>query len=519
MTDMEDRETRTAAQGPGGVWTSIREALRGSEQDFTEGSLNRAVGLLAIPMVLEMAGESLFAVVDAFFVARLGAEALAAVGLTESVLEIIYAVAVGLAMATTAVVARRFGEKDKRAAARTAVQAIYIGVALSVVFGTIGAIWAPDILRLMGADEATVSGGTMYTRILYASMISILLLFINNAIYRGAGDAAMAMRSIWLANGINVVLDPLLILGIGPFPELGLMGAAVATTIGRSTGVLYQLWGLSRGKRLRVRREDLPIDFGLIGRILRVSAGGIGQMFIATASYIGLIRILATFGSVVLAGYVIAIRVVIFIILPAWGVANAAATLVGQNLGARKPDRAERAVWITGIWNMAFMAVVTVLFVLFAERIVGDGGSANHQLRLRLLCVGHGGSAGVQRGGRHRDSDVGQFCLLLGDPDPARLVAGDRHRSGASGGVPGDRDRLLTVGRVRDDPVPAREVEGKGSVGEDLRLSRRGRQGMDARSATFPATRRRAPEPFPPPHPVASHARPVASPPCRAAPS
>jgi putative MATE family efflux protein len=371
MTDMEDRETRTAAQGPGGVWTSIREALRGSEQDFTEGSLNRAVGLLAIPMVLEMAGESLFAVVDAFFVARLGAEALAAVGLTESVLEIIYAVAVGLAMATTAVVARRFGEKDKRAAARTAVQAIYIGVALSVVFGTIGAIWAPDILRLMGADEATVSGGTMYTRILYASMISILLLFINNAIYRGAGDAAMAMRSIWLANGINVVLDPLLILGIGPFPELGLMGAAVATTIGRSTGVLYQLWGLSRGKRLRVRREDLPIDFGLIGRILRVSAGGIGQMFIATASYIGLIRILATFGSVVLAGYVIAIRVVIFIILPAWGVANAAATLVGQNLGARKPDRAERAVWITGIWNMAFMAVVTVLFVLFAERIVG----------------------------------------------------------------------------------------------------------------------------------------------------
>ncbi len=371
MNETESREPNTSTGPRSGIWASIREAIHGSEEDFTEGSLNRAVGLLAIPMVLEMAGESLFAVVDAFFVARLGAEALAAVGLTESVLEIVYAIAIGLAMSTTAVVARRIGEKDKRAAARTAVQAIYIGVALSLVFGTIGAIWAPDILRLMGADEATVAGGTMYTRILYASMISILLLFINNAIYRGAGDAAMAMRSIWLANGINVVLDPLLILGIGPFPELGLMGAAVATTIGRSTGVVYQLWGLSRGKRLRVRREDLPIDFALMRRILRVSAGGIGQMFIATASYIGLIRILATFGSIVLAGYVIAIRVVIFIILPAWGVANAAATLVGQNLGAKKPDRAERAVWITGLWNMAFMAVVTVLFVVFAEQIVG----------------------------------------------------------------------------------------------------------------------------------------------------
>ena len=371
MTETDSREPNTGSRPRHGIWSSIREAIHGSEEDFTEGSLNRAVGLLAVPMVLEMAGESLFAVVDAFFVARLGAEALAAVGLTESVLEIIYAIAVGLAMATTAVVARRFGEKDKRAAARTAVQAIYIAVALSLVFGTIGAIWAPDILRLMGADEATVAGGAMYTRILYASMISILLLFINNAIYRGAGDAAMAMRSIWIANGINVVLDPLLILGIGPFPELGLMGAAVATTIGRSTGVVYQLWGLSRGKRLQVRREDLPIDFALIRSLLRVSAGGMGQMFIATASYIGLIRILATFGSVVLAGYVIAIRVVIFIILPAWGVANAAATLVGQNLGAGKPDRAERAVWLTGLWNMAFMAVVTVLFVAFAEGIVG----------------------------------------------------------------------------------------------------------------------------------------------------
>jgi putative MATE family efflux protein len=372
MSEQRSHHDSGASDGPGrGLWSSVRESLAGTEQDFTTGSLNRAVALLAIPMVLEMAGESLFAVVDAFFVARLGAEALAAVGLTESVLEIIYAIAVGLSMSTTALVARRVGEKDERAAARTAVQAIAVGVVLSVIFGVAGIIWAPDLLRLMGADEATVAEGTTYTRILYGGMIAILLLFLNNAIYRGAGDAAMAMRSVWLANGINVVLDPLLILGIGPFPELGLTGAAVATTIGRSTGVLYQFWGFSRGRRLRIGRADVRLDPSVIGRLLRVSAGGVGQMIIATASYVGLIRILATFGSVVLAGYVIAIRVVIFIILPSWGLSNAAATLVGQNLGAKKPDRAERSVWVTGGWNMLFMAVVTVIFVLFADSIVG----------------------------------------------------------------------------------------------------------------------------------------------------
>lgn len=366
MTDTSDRS------GPArGVWASIREAIHGSEQDFTEGSLNRAVGLLAVPMVLEMAGESLFAVVDAFFVARLGSEALAAVGLTESLLEIVYAIAVGLAMSTTAVVARRIGERNERAAALTAVQSIVIALAVAVVFGAAGAIWAPNLLRLMGADEATVAQGATYTRIIYGSMAVIMLLFINNAILRGAGDAAMAMRAIWLANGINIVLDPVLILGLGPFPELGLMGAAVATAIGRGTGVLYQMWGLTRSHRIRVTRSDLSLDLSVIRNLLRVSAGGIGQMLIATASYIGLIRILATFGSLVLAGYVIAIRVVVFIILPSWGLSNAAATLVGQNLGASKPDRAERAVWVTGGWNMAFMAVVTVLFILFAGKIVG----------------------------------------------------------------------------------------------------------------------------------------------------
>jgi putative MATE family efflux protein len=361
----------SSAGSPKSIWASIKESLQGSEQDFTEGSLNRAVGLLAVPMVLEMAGESVFAVCDAFFVARLGSEALAAVGLTESLLEIIYAIAIGLSMATTALVARRIGEKNPRGAARAAVQAIVIGIVTAVAFGALGAIFAPDLLALMGASPETVAAGASYTRVMYAGMVTILLLFLNNAIFRGAGDAATAMRALWLANGINLVLDPCLIFGLGPFPELGLMGAAVATTIGRGSGVLYQFWRLTRAKRLRVTRPDVTLDGGVIRNLLRLSAGGVGQMLIATTSYVGLIRILAAFGSSVLAGYVVSIRVVIFIILPSWGLSNAAATLVGQNLGAEKPERAQRAVWITGVWNMAFMAVVTVVFVAFAPQIIG----------------------------------------------------------------------------------------------------------------------------------------------------
>jgi putative MATE family efflux protein len=359
-------EPSRATQEGGGFWSSVKESLRGTEQDFTEGNLNRAVGLLAVPMVVEMLGESLFALSDAFWVARLGSDALATVGLTESMLEIVYAVAVGLAMATTAMVARRIGEKDERGAARAAVQAIVIGVAISLVFGAAGAIWAPDLLSLMGASPSAVATGASYTRILYASMVTILLLFLNNAIYRGAGDATTAMRALWIANSINVALDPCLIYGIGPFPELGLTGAAIGTAIGRGIGVFYQFWGLRRGKRMSVEREDMYIDSKVIWSLLKLSAGGIGQLLVATASYVGLIRILASFGSAVLAGYVVAIRVVIFILLPAWGLSNAAATLVGQNLGAGKPDRAERAVWITGVWNMGFMIAVTIALVLFA---------------------------------------------------------------------------------------------------------------------------------------------------------
>ncbi len=367
MTD----QPSTSEQGAKvGIWASVRESLRGSEQDYTKGNLNRAVGLLAIPMVLEMAGESVFAVCDAFFVARLGDEALAAVGLTESMLELIYAVAIGLSLPTTAMVARRIGEKNHHGASRAAVQAILIGIVTAVIFGTAGAIWAPELLGLMGASPETMATGASYTRVMYAGMVTILLLFLNNAIYRGAGDAATAMRALWVANAINLVLDPCLIFGLGPFPEMGLMGAAVATTIGRGTGVVYQLWGLSRGKRLRVKRSDVRVDLPVIARLLRLSAGGVGQMLIATTSYVGLIRILATFGSTVLAGYVISIRLVLFIILPAWGLSNAAATLVGQNLGANKPERAERAVWLTGTWNMVFMAIVTVVFVSFAPEII-----------------------------------------------------------------------------------------------------------------------------------------------------
>lgn len=354
-----------------GFWAAVRESLQGTERDFTTGKLNRAVGILAIPMVLEMAGESVFAICDAFFIARLGSEALAAVGLTESMLELIYAVAVGLGMATTALVARRSGEKDPRGAARAGVQAVVIGIAISMLFGFAGAWFAPELLGGMGASPEIVEMGASYTRVMYAGMATILLLFLNNAIYRGVGDAATAMRALWIANAINLVLDPCLIFGWGPFPELGLTGAAVATTIGRGTGVLYQFWNFRRSKRLLMTREDVAIDIGVIKSLLRLSAGGVGQMLIATASYVALVRILATFGSAVLAGYVISIRIVIFIILPAWGLSNAAATLVGQNLGAGKPERAEKAVWLTGMWNMFFMGIVTVVFLLLAPEIVG----------------------------------------------------------------------------------------------------------------------------------------------------
>lgn len=364
--------TPAEPSAPGRLWRDLREALAGSEQDFTRGSINRAIALLAIPMVLEMGMESVFAVVDAFFVAKLGAEAVATIGLTEAVLTLVFAVAIGLSMGATALVARRIGEGDREAAAVTAVQVYALGLAVSLAVAIVGFVAAPDILRLMGASPSVVAGGSSYTRILLAGSPTVLLLFLGNAVFRGAGDAAIAMRVLWFANLINIVLDPCLIFGWGPFPELGLAGAAVATTIGRGAGCLYQIVVLVRqGGRVAIRRRHLRLDRAVLTRLVRVSAGGIGQYLVATASWVFLVRVIAVFGSAALAGYTLAVRVVIFTILPSWGLTNAAATLVGQNLGAGQPERAERSVWLTARVNVVFMGAVALLFLLLPEALIG----------------------------------------------------------------------------------------------------------------------------------------------------
>src|SRR6516164_3678840 len=358
-------------KSPPSLWSSIREALRGSHQDYTQGSLNRAVVLLAIPMVLEMALESLFAVVDVFWVGRLGADAVATVGLTESLLSLVFAIGLGLSLSTTAMVARRIGEKDPAGAAVAGVQSIVLGLATSLIVGLPCMFYAPELLRLMGASPEIVATGSGYARIALGGSGAIVMLFLNNAIFRGAGDAAVAMRLLWVSNVINLFLDPCLIFGWGPFPKLGVTGAALATFTGRSVGVFYQFYRLLRGtERIRILRSQLRVNFGVLLRLVRVSLTGILQFAIANVSWIGLVRIVSLFGSAALAGYTIAIRIVIFVILPSWGLSNAAATLVGQNLGAREPERAEKSVWRTGLYNMIFLGSVGVLFILFAEPIV-----------------------------------------------------------------------------------------------------------------------------------------------------
>jgi putative MATE family efflux protein len=354
-----------------GFWSLVAEALRGARHDFTSLPLGRAILLLAVPMVLEMAMESIFAIADVFWVSKLGPDAIATVMLTESMLIIIYAFAMGLAMGTAAVVARRIGEKDPRGAARATVQAITLGLALAVVVGVVGALAAPHLLAAMGASADVIALGSRFTRVMLGGSVTVILLFLINAAFRGAGDPTISMRTLMLANGINIVLGPLLVFGVGPFPRLGVTGAAIATTIGRGIGVLYQLRALRAGRgHLAVRREHLHVDSGVMSAIMRLSGSAVFQAFIGTTSWVALMRIVARSGSTAVGGYGIAIRVVLFALLPSWGMANAAATLVGQNLGAGRPDRAEQAVWRAAFYNLVFLGCTGLLFVLFGEAIV-----------------------------------------------------------------------------------------------------------------------------------------------------
>jgi putative MATE family efflux protein len=354
------------------LWRELGDAIRGTGADYTKIPLRRAVLLLAVPMVLELVMESTFAVVDIWFVARLGPSAVATVGLTETFLFLLYAIGIGLAMAVTAVVARRIGEGNREAAAVSAAQAIWIAVLASLPFSVVGIVWGRELLQLMGADAWTLTHGVRYLQWMLGGNVVIMLLFVCNAIFRGAGDAAVAMRVLWVANGLNMVLDPILIFGFGPIPAHGVEGAAIATVIGRSTGVAMQLWILLRGSRhIRVARSQLALEATALWGIVRTSLGGIGQMIVAMTAWIFLMRILAAIGSEAVAGATIAIRLMMFTLMPAWGMSNAAATLVGQNLGAGEPGRAEASVWRIGWYNMVFTVAVSVLFFLFPRELIG----------------------------------------------------------------------------------------------------------------------------------------------------
>jgi len=352
-------------------FSDVAEAVSGSEQDFTEGKLSRAILLLSIPAVLEMIMESIFVIVDIYFVSKLGADAVATVGLTESLITIIYAIAIGLGTATTSIVSRRIGEKNPDAASTAAFQAIFTGVIVSLLIGIPGAIFADKLLEVMGASTSIIEHMSGYTRIMLGGNIVIMMLFIINAVFRSAGDAAIAMKVLWIGNIINIILDPCFIFGLGPFPELGVTGAAIATTIGRGTAVLIQFYILFFGrKRVSLSFEHMVVDFRIMLKLVRLSFGSIGQNLIGTTSWIALVRIISLFGSEVVAGYTIAIRIVGFTILPSWGLSNAASALVGQNLGAKKPERAEKAVWVTGWINMILLGFIGLILVIFPEPFI-----------------------------------------------------------------------------------------------------------------------------------------------------
>ncbi len=384
----------TDASTTKGVWATLREAIRGSSLDYTTAPIGRCIVMLAVPMVMEMAMESIFVVADVFWVAHLGANAVATVGLTESMLTLVYSLAMGVSIGATALVARRIGEADSEGAARAGVQSIALGVIVSLLIGVFGGWNASHLLRLMGASDEVVTTGSTYARVMFGGNATIILLFLINAVFRGAGDAAIAMRVLWLGNAINIVLGPCLIFGPGPFPALGVTGAAVATNIGRGTAVLVQLLTLTRwSTRVRVARRHLGLEASAMGTVLRLSGSGTVQILIATASYVALVRILSHFGSAALAGYTIGIRLIVFALLPSFGISNAAATMVGQNLGARKPDRAEKAVWTAAFYNLIFLGVVGIVFLAGADLIVSlftsDSTIASYAVScLRIVSLG-----------------------------------------------------------------------------------------------------------------------------------
>jgi putative MATE family efflux protein len=354
------------------VFRLLKEALNGTEQDFTKINIKTGIFLLSVPMILEMIMESLFAVVDIFFVGRLGEHAIATVGLTEAVLMIVYSIGVGVSMAATAMVSRRFGEKNYKGAGSAAFQLLTFGATTSILMGIGGWFFADELLLLMGADDKVIAQGSGYTKIIFAGNTAIMLLFLINGTFRGAGQPHLAMRTLWISNGLNIVLDPLLIFGIGSFQGWGLEGAAIATTTGRSIGVIYQLWHLFNGKhRLVIMKENIKLKVKTIKRIVSISAGGMGQFLIDSAAWILLTRMMAEFGSVAVAGFTIGFRILMFTLMPAWGLSGAAATLVGQNLGAKKFKRAELSAWITAKQNFIFLAFVTAIYLIFGYQLAG----------------------------------------------------------------------------------------------------------------------------------------------------
>lgn len=420
------------------ILRDLRDALVGGRHDLTKETLSRTIWLLAIPMVLETVMESVFAVVDMFWVSHLGPNAMAAVGITESLMTVIYAIAMGCSIATAAIVARRIGEKNQDGAETAAVQGIVLGVAAAAVLGVIGVIVAPHLLQVMGADPGVVATGSGFARIMLGGNATVFLIFLINAVFRGAGDATVAMRTLWLANILNIALGPCFIFGWGPFPELGVTGAAVATNIGRGIGVLYQVVSLVRGSpNLRLRARNLRLDFAVMRALVGIAVNGVGQLLINTASWVALIGLMARFGSISIAGYAVAMRLVMFAVLPAWGLGNAAATLVGQNLGAKQPERAEQAAWACARYNVYFLGAIGVVFVAFAPQIVGlfPGGpevTAAGATALRIIGLGfplyaYGlvlGAAFNGAGDTRTPTRMNLFCFWLFELPVAWVLSG-----------------------------------------------------------------------------------------------